>query len=553
MIRISSEAVVVENEKLRAEIIKEINGDENQQRKQEAWRRHLVLKDKVKNYVLDELLKQFDPDTVREMSYSIANISVGRKIIEKLARVYSAGVKREGKSEKETKQIEALAKRLRLNQNMKRANKYMKAHRNCLVGVLPCEYEKNGSKQYGLKVHVLEPYLYDAIEHEYDRERAVFYIISDFKAKNPTLYTTGDAAKGDRGVTMPQVKPPSDGKDQMIADPDDGLKDERYIWWSDSFHFTTNGKGEILPNAEGKMDVTNPILENPYENFAIDQDGKFWAEGGDDIFDGSVRVNSMITNMDHIGVMQGYGQFYMKGKGLPSIVKTGPNKIIKMEVENSDDPDPSIGFASSDPKLTELKDQIIMYVALLLSTNNLSTRAVAAELDGSTDVASGVAIMLDKAESVEDVEDQRQIFLDSEPNILRKAAKWLGIYKLRGLLQEAWGDALMDPNTEFTMQFQDPGTIMSEKEKLENLKLRKDLGINLLVELIMKDDPSLTQEQAEKKLMDLLAEKQKMAALLKPEPEEADNDPADPANPEEEETDEGDGDDGERQQDDEQD
>lgn len=502
-VRITSEKQVVEDAKLRAMIIEDIEGNENLARKAEAFRRHMQLKDRTSYYVIEELLKQFDPETVREMNYSLANISVARKVIDKLARVYSNGVKRTvEKDEKATEAVENIAKIMSFNTRMKTANRYLRAHKNVMVGVLPVSYEENEQVLYGLQLQVLEPYLYDVVEHEQDREKPMFVILSHYDHRSGRMYSQDASAEG-RSLSSPAPSKISDGKDSTIADApvDQGAcEDKQYVWWSKYYHFTTNAKGEITSG-----DILNPIQEMPWENFAIDQENSFWAEGGSDIFDGCVKVNCMITNVDHIGVTQGYGQFYMKGKNLPRHIKTGVNKAILMEVENKDDPDPQIGFASSSPELQALKEQIIMYVALLLSTNNLSTRSVSTQLGGADDFPSGIAMMLDKAESIEDVADQQEIFREKEPKLFDKIKRWQDVYKES--LTDDFKKYMLPDEMVLNLKFGDARTIMSEKEKLENIKMRKDLGINTMIELLMMDDQSLTEKQAEDRLKKLLEEK----------------------------------------------
>ncbi len=551
--RITDEDKVLNDQALRKEIIKEINGGENQSRKDEAFRRNLCLKDKTKHFTVQEILKQFDVETVQEMSYSITNVSIARKIIDKLARVYSAGVSRLSDNDANTAIVEETAKLLKMNQEMKRTNRYLRAHRNVIAGVLPCPDSEKGKEVYSLQIKVLQPYLYDVIEHEYDRERAMFYVLSDYKRVAP-VKGISDAAAGGRGLEAPAPAKIGDNKDQHIADaPADQTDGDSYIWWSEKYHFTTNVKGEIIAGnstIEGKIDTANPIGVMPWQNFALDQDGAFWAEGGEDVFDASVQINCMLSNLQHIGVTQGYGQFWMKGKGLPRVFKHGPNKAILMEQESKDDPDPQIGFASANPMLSELKDLVIMHVALTLTTNNLSTRSVATELAGSQDFPSGVALVIDKAESIEDVSDQQQIFRDKEPKLFDIAQRWQELYNKKGLLKDEFKAHLLPQNPEVKLNFLEQRVIMSEKEKLEVIKLRKDLGINTMIELLKIDDPSLSDEDAEKRLAKVLEEavankaKEILAAGDKPKVDE-DGNPI-----KEEVIDEGNGEPGEQQPDD---
>jgi len=126
--------------------------------------------------------------------------------------------------------------------------------------------------------------------------------------------------------------------------------------------------------------------------------------------------------------------------------------------------------------------------------------------------------VIDKSESMEDVNDQRQIFIDNEPAIWRKINKWLAVYGdamvdgLRGVsLPENFEDS-------FVIHFNEAPVILSEAEKLANLKARKELGLDTMLDLIMKDNPGFTMEQAEEKLKQILAEKI-VETLAPPAPE----------------------------------
>ena len=71
--RLKSDIEILKAEN-RKKIIDEIEGNENKRRKDEAYRRWQVYKDKTSTFVTDLLLEQFSEETVREMSYSITNI-----------------------------------------------------------------------------------------------------------------------------------------------------------------------------------------------------------------------------------------------------------------------------------------------------------------------------------------------------------------------------------------------------------------------------------------------------------------------------------------------
>ncbi len=544
--RLKREADILD-ESTRKAIIKEICGPENQQRKDSAYKRYDIFKDQTKYYVIDELHKQFDQETVKEMSYAISNVSLGRKIIEKLSKVYTNGATRkveetsqgavkEGDTNTEdaTNQIEDFVKATDFETQMKKNNQFLKLQKNTLVYPKPCpEEQPDGSYKYQIKIEVLNPYLYDVIENPYDREKPMCVILSDYSKQSMMKYTTGDASTVDRGPAKPPASSaPGDGTDQIIADSpaDAKLEDQRvFIWWTKNYHFTTNVKGEIV-DSEYNPTGQNPILMLPFVSFNIGQDGQYWAKGGDDLVDAAVLVNSMITNVLNVGVMQGYGQFWMTGKNLPKNIKVGPTRSICLEYEKDEDPTPALGFATASPQLQELQNLIEMYVALTLTTNNLSTKGVSTKLAGGQDFPSGIAMVIDGAESIEDINEQRQIFIDKEPKIWEICRAWMDAYS-KFLLPPF--DAIKLPKGDIVTVFNDQNIIMSESEKLDNLKKRQDLGINTELELIMKDRPELSEEQAKAKLKDILENKMKRQAeamqnaadMANNNPNAANNDP----------------------------
>lgn len=525
--KIMNESEILSQE-FRKKVIDEINGSENQSRKDEAFKRYMCFKDQTDRYVAEQLIRQFEASTVDEMSYAITDVSVTKKIINKLARVYNAGVKRtvtnkEGKElEDETKSLEEQAKILNMNTQMKKANKYLKLQRNVALHPCPTPVQTPSGEKYKITLKVLQPYLYDVIENHYDREQPMVLILSNYKIKT-AMKASLDPAKEGRGFNTVNLKPVGDGKDQKIADSpaDQDAEKEEYIWWSGSYHFTTNGKGEIISGES----MINPIRELPFVTMAIEQDGSFWAIGGDDIVDGGILINSMLTNVNHIGVIQGYGQFWMKGENLPTSVKVGPTRVVRMEY-TKESVEPDLGFASAQAPLGDLLRQIEATLALILTTNNLSTSGVSSQLSGGRDFASGIAIILDKAESTEDVQEQEQLFHDAEPSLWRKIQKWEEIYDAQGLLVDELKSQPIPPDPAVSLKFGDPQPIMSETEKLTNIEKRKDIGLNTEVELLMLDDPNLTVEQAEQRLIKIKEERTARAeeAVIN-EGDEGDGDP----------------------------
>jgi hypothetical protein len=513
MMRLQTEDQILDTE-IRKRIIQEIESGENQQRKNEAFRRHQCFKDKTNHYVAELLLSQLEAETVKEMLYALSNISITKKIIDKLARVYNNGVKREVTGDQtSTDKIQKLDKALSLTTELKKTNRFLRLQKNTALYLKPCPVEMpDGSKKWTIKPEPMNPYLYDVIENNYDRTKAMVYVLSDFK---PTSMRYSEIDPGKRPSGM-SVALPGNGVDGMIADtPSDKNQGDRktYIFWSNKYHFTCDDQGTIIAVDGGEVDNANPFGLCPIVNFAVDQDGNFWAEGGGDIIDGSILINAVITHTIHTGVVQGYGQFYAIGEGLPRSIKVGPTRAIIAEYKKDEQAKPEFGYLNANPQLADLQKLIEMYIALILTTNNLSTSGIQAQLTGAQNLASGVALIIDKSESLEDVQDQQQVFVDKEPKIFKVLSAIVKTYGA-DMVDELKGLDLPEKFEEnFSAKFNEQQAILTEKEKLENLKLRSELGLDTMIGLLMREDPTLTEKQAEEKLEKILREKIKEESM----------------------------------------
>lgn len=549
--RIKTESDLLKPE-VRKQIIEEIKGRENLDRKLRAFKRYQCYKDKTNHYVVELLLRQFDTETVEEMRYALSNISIVKKVIDKLSRVYSHGVERSISGDEEsTNKLKDIEKRLDVNTAMKKTNRFLKLEKNVDLFVKPCPvYDVNGAVTWTVKLEALLPFLYDVVEDYYDRTKAMCVVLSDYQPPVTSL-----AHMDGKRVPLPLVvanqgaPTTPDKKDQIIADSKNDQKldpagqSQHFIFWSKNFHFTCDEQGEILPD-ENNPNNKNPLGVFNHINFAIDQDGAFWAEGGEDLVDGAVLINALITHTMHVGTVQGYGQFYMTGENLPRSIKVGPTKAIIAEYKKDEQAKPEMGFLNANPQLDSLRGLVEMYIALYLTTNNLSTSGVSTNLSGGNTLPSGIALILDKAESLEDVQDQRQVFVDKEPDLFEAINQVLKTYGDNKLVEELRGLQLPDNfKKNFVVKFHDPTPIMSEKEKLDNMKLRQEMGIDTMISLFMKDDPSLSEEQAEEKLKKLIEQRLKekmieaqtmkdMGVEYEDEPTEDQNEPAPEDTPE---------------------
>lgn len=499
------------NEMFRYSIIKEIEGHENRKRKAVAYRRFEILRDKTKKYVMERLRDQgFSDDTLRVMEARASNISVAKKIVKKKARTYNSGVDRNiPGDEAGTLAVQELADILGVNDQFKKGDEYMQLSRNAAVYPHPVidhfgeNFEGGQRPIYSLTVRTLHPHSYDVIPDGQNRERARCFILSDFPAGDGYNYCGAmEYVPGGRGGH--RYNGEGDGMDQVIADTpsDDGANGKHYIWWTSKYHFTTDRFGKIILQ-KSPLDLQNPIGLLPPVNLAKDQDGSFWGEGGDDIIDGAILANIFLTDAASILNMQGWGQPVMIGNNLKDKeYKVGPQNVLELSTNPGDDSKPDFKIVSTDPHTDAWLRILEVYIALLLTTNNLSPRNIQGKLEASS-ISSGIAKMVDESESTEDINESQGYFIKREREFWVRVQKWLEVFRsAESLVPEL--ETLPDfDGSEVNVRFKSQGVVLSEKEKLEIIELRKKLGINTMIELLKIDDPSLSDKEAEVKLRNI--------------------------------------------------
>ena len=117
-------------------------------------------------------------------------------------------------------------------------------------------------------------------------------------------------------------------------------------------------------------------------------------------------------------------------------------------------------------------------------------------------------MIIEMSEAIDDIEEKQKDYKAIERQLWDIIRRWHNIYLQTGTYDAAFKEVgLIPDDLELSIKFNEIKPVVTEKDKLENLKARKDLGINKLAELVMIDNPDLSMEQAEEKLKEIAAEK----------------------------------------------
>ena len=285
---------------------------------------------------------------------------------------------------------------------------------------------------------------------------------------------------------------------------------DEYIFWTKNYHLTCNRKGELIKTREDLDDpLKNQLGRLPFVSFSKDQDDSFWSSGGDDMVDGTILINTLLTDLYYIMRLQGFGLFYLFGAKVPEQYKVGPNKAITMKVEEGD-PTPQIGFASSSPPIDSHMKVVEQYIAFLLSTNDLGTNSVSGSLSANT-AASGIHEMIINSEPTNAIEDEQEQYKDHEPEILQIANGWQQLFADSATgLSLVFNDIGFTDDVVYRLTFEKPAQYKSENEKLDVIGKKIQQGIWNKVDALIADNPKLTRKDALKILLERAKENIKL-------------------------------------------
>lgn len=495
--KISDEKSILDKS-FRLAVIQEIESPENINRKQEAKRRYDCYKDFTKFYVADRIKKEMGEETLKIVMNRLSNISICRKITNKKAQVYKDGVVRTAyntdgtKNEIAQKQIDSLYSLMKINGTMKKTNKWNELQKNSSNYIMPYLCPQSG--KYKLKVNALSPFLYDVIEDSINPEMPLVYIFSYFSNEKSNLVSTDDVHTS---LTYSESNFRTGNlKDELIADsPDDqGLPQKKFVWWSYNHHFTTDDTGEIIQGLQ-EENLENKFHLLPTVDFSRYQDGHYWAVGGDDIADGSILFNLLMTDLYYSQMFQGFGYFYAYGKNIPQDFIMSPRKGLVINMEEGD-PTPGVGFANSGNSIDSNMKMIEQTLATLLSTNDLEPGTIQGTLS-ATNAESGIQEIIKRSVNTDDIEDQQQIYKDGEFEQYKVISRIFNYYYDNQLLTPEFMEiGRLDESIKLVIRFPKPQQYLSEKDKLDVIEKRKQIGLDSELDSIMRDNPDYTQEEA---------------------------------------------------------
>lgn len=499
MITIANDEKILDEAFRKMYIEKHIRSEANITRKKYAAKCHDLLKDKTKHHAIAKLEKEFARKTVELMKARASNISFFKKINNKKSKVFTEGVMRTVSdlfnpqtAITETVKIQALAEVIKLDSEMKKIDKFRNAVKNTLLFIAPrknIEESDDENSKYDIVPEALMPYLYDAIPDSNNKTTARVVVLSDFIDRNVEVDPLEIHNLPNEALVSKRSMSDLDKEDNLI-----------YEWWSKKYHFFTDSKGKIIKTNE----IDNPIMMLPFIDYTFDKEGEYWATGGEDLCDGAILLNVIITDLLVIANHQGWGQLIITGdKDALEGEEFGPHYAVILTKPQEDENAPDAKYISANPPLDQWISIIRTYLTLLLISNELSPKGVAGDL-AANNIVSGISKILDDAESIADMTDSYQSYADREPLVWKRIKAWQEYLGERQALSENLAEIDAIETTKVVLSFDQRKPVVSEEQRIKILEMRRSLGIDSMIDTLMRDDDSLTREEAEARLMQIL-------------------------------------------------
>jgi len=477
-------------------ILAEIKGQSEVTRRAEALKRHLVYKDGGKRFLLEQIRREFNEDAIDEMR--LVPINLLKKIINKRSSLFRKPPVRRTDLDSDQALMDFYVDELDINQVMQKANRYFSLLCNGIIYVLP---DGKGS----LKASVIPSYLYSIVPNRIDRCKIDTYVLNAFVEEH-RLFASDDipSATGRQGYSK-NVGYTQGSSDLVASNEHNSDQSRQCIFWSDKYHFTTNGDGNkiLMPDQESDE---HGLGRKPIVNFAKDRDNEPWEVQGEDLIDLTMAIQSGWTDVMSIAKHQGFAILTVVSEEEPTKLVIGVNKAIWLK-QNKDGPTPSIDYKSSSSNLDQYKDLLSELLALLLSTNDMNPSSIGGAMK-SQSFSSGFHALIEMADTLEAREEDKPAMMATEKDLWDVIKTWhnrlydVGMGDL-GLSDEAYALGKFSDDFDPQITFSEVKPIESEQERIGVVQSLMGLRLMTRQDAMKKLYPDLTDDQIDQKLKDI--------------------------------------------------
>jgi len=262
---------------------------------------------------------------------------------------------------------------------------------------------------------------------------------------------------------------------------------DQYIRWNNETQSTVNvdiANGKILSETNIEL---NPYGKIPIIWFTNDlQINNFWPEKNNPIIESNGWINVDTTNLNLMYSFQAYSTLVIIGMDDKAIkdIEWGPQALLAMKSDPATETQPSANYINPSPKLSEYEMAIANKKVDAAQAAGLSAQAYKKD---NTSFSSGYMLKLSNETLLKRVKSDRQYYVAP-------------IKSLLSLMMITWSmnnTAKSFPeDTEIRLNYSEITYDSSPIEKAQMNVILLSQGLTSAVEIIMQEDPDITEDEA---------------------------------------------------------
>lgn len=482
-------------------ILFDINSWQNKQRKEDEWASYQINEGLLKEYVISELRKLF-PKNHRKMR--VSDINVLKKVMDKISKAYSMPPQRllpEASLEVNT-ELNKLYKNGKFNQAFRYFDLVYNRHK---YGLLWANYDQE-SDQY--RPQALKPFEYDIIKDQ--NTGVVKCVVLSY----PDLEITQNGING----ALPDSV--SDGLNQLIAESqfDSGSESKVYALWTDTQHAVVVANKKTLKTASG-TDINYaityvPIEGNPSNVNPLGELPFVYLQKGDAVdypvsnplASQTINFNIFYSDMLTAATMQGFGQAvfkYPEGSEVKD-VEIGYMSAVKLPQSTAPDAkDTDFNYVNANPNLDGQQKVYLTYLKQILAEHGITN---AQAINGENEqFSSGLDRLIASADVQWLIKENQEQYIEVENELFKKIKAW----------ERLKGNTMFEQYEEIKVIYEKPQVMISDTDKLNNIKMLLELGLKNRAQALQILDPNLSEDQAKEQI--LMIDSERMGVMTESE------------------------------------
>lgn len=263
--------------------------------------------------------------------------------------------------------------------------------------------------------------------------------------------------------------------------------EEVTIVWTDTEHYYLKAGSETkIPVSDGNGNTNkgkNAYGKIPYVKMQLNESSDFWGEPRQDIVEQNIWYDFMEANILFVQTFQGFGIAVGTNLGRTGDFQVTPQTIIAVDNVKKEDAQPSLNFSKTEAPLQELRDLADMYLKNMFSMAGLSAQTFSKD----TNSQSGTAKSFDNQELDTLRQSDKNIMVDYEKDLYEM---------IRLVYNKNTTGTKLKEELKFKIDFIEKSTVLTTRDKIikDEFYLKNELMSP--VNLIMQDNPDLSENDA---------------------------------------------------------